>query len=116
MSNTQKRYHEYLRTDDWKLKADRAKAAAGFQCEITWNGVRCRNRAAEVHHNNYRRVYHERPEDLTAVCRDCHRRLHHIAQTVANENQLTLALGPPLEPIDRGDDAALLSGRRPFGS
>jgi hypothetical protein len=53
---------------------------------------------------------------LTAVCRDCHRRLHHIAQTVANENQLTLALGPPLEPIDRGDDAALLSGRRPFGS
>jgi hypothetical protein len=52
-------------------------------------------------------VYQERPEDLTAVCRDCHRRLHHIARTVANDNQLTLAL-TPLEAVDGRDDAALL--------
>jgi hypothetical protein len=52
---------------------------------------------------------------LTAVCRDCHRRLHHIAQTVANENQLTLPLGPPLEAVDGRDDAALLSGRSALG-
>jgi hypothetical protein len=116
MPNAQKRYHQYLRSDAWKLKADYAKAAADFRCQITWNGMRCRNRAAEVHHNNYRRVYQERPEDLTAVCRDCHRRLHHIARTAANENQLALPLGPPLETIDRRDDATLLPGRRPLRS
>lgn len=115
MPNAQKRYHEYLRSDVWKLKADYAKAAAGFRCQITWNGARCRNRAAEVHHNDYRRVYQERPEDLTAVCRDCHRRLHHIAATVANENQLSLPL-TPLEAIDGRDDAALLPRRRSRGS
>jgi hypothetical protein len=111
MPTAQKRYHEYLRSDAWKLKADQCKAAAGFRCQMIWNGKRCCNRAAEVHHNNYRRVYHERPEDLTAVCRDCHRRLHHIARTVANENQLAL----PLEPVDRRDDAAFLPSRRALG-
>jgi hypothetical protein len=53
---------------------------------------------------------------LTAVCRDCHRRLHHIANTVANENQMTLALGPSLETVDGRDDAALLPGRRSLSS
>ena len=114
MARVQKRYHEYLRSDAWKLKADHARAAAGFRCQIVWNGARCANRAVEVHHNNYRRVYQERPEDLTAVCRNCHGRLHHIAQQVANENQLSLPLGPPLEAVDGGNNAALLARRRAF--
>jgi hypothetical protein len=42
-------------------------------------------------------LFHEPPEDLMAVCADCHRRLHHILQTVANENQLPL----PFDEIAR---------------
>jgi hypothetical protein len=53
---------------------------------------------------------------LVAACRDCHRRLHHIASIAANDNQLTLPLGPPLEAVDGRDNAALLPGRRAFGS
>jgi hypothetical protein len=88
-------YREYLRTDAWKLKADQAKAAAGFRCQIVTNGMRCMKRATQAHHLTYRRLFHERPGDLMAVCTECHRRLHHIVGLVANDNQLTLPLAEP---------------------
>ncbi len=34
------------------------------------------NRAEDVHHLTYARLYDEMLFDLIAVCRDCHERLH----------------------------------------
>jgi hypothetical protein len=90
MTHREKLYREYLGTDAWKLKADQAKADAGFKCQLIWNGRRCSNRATQCHHITYARLFHERPSDLMAVCSDCHRRIHHVLQIVANENQLPL--------------------------
>jgi 5-methylcytosine-specific restriction endonuclease McrA len=90
MTHRQKLYREYLRTDAWKRKADQARANAGFQCQFVWNGARCTERATEAHHTNYTRLFHELPADLMACCRKCHKRVHHILEMVANDNQLTL--------------------------
>jgi len=85
-------YREYLKSEAWKLKSDRARAAADFRCQITWNGQRCLSYATETHHDTYRRLFYERPSDLRAVCRSCHMRLHNILQKAANDNQLQLPL------------------------
>jgi hypothetical protein len=90
MTHRQKLYREYRRTDAWKLKSDQAKAAAGFRCQMVWNGQRCPNRCTQTHHVTYARLFHELPEDLMALCDGCHRRVHHIMQMVANDNQLSL--------------------------
>ena len=90
MINRQKLYREYLTTDAWKLKSDQAKAAAGFRCQMVWNGQRCPNRCTQTHHATYVRLFHELPDDLMALCVGCHRRVHHIMQMVANDNQLSL--------------------------
>ena len=93
MSYLKHLYRQYLRTEDWRLKSDRARAAADFRCQVTWNGVRCECYATQTHHDTYRRLGFERPSDLRAVCRRCHMRLHGIVQKAANDNQLEFEYG-----------------------
>ena len=90
MSFHRKAYHQYLKTDAWRLKSDRARARADFRCEATWNGERCLNHATQTHHIHYLNVFDEQPADLMAICRSCHQRKHHIMQQAANDNQLSL--------------------------
>ena len=83
-------YREYLNSDEWKYRSLSARARAAFRCEATYNGIRCGNRATESHHKTYSRLGHERDEDLMAICRLCHKRLHHVVTMAANDNQLPL--------------------------
>ena len=92
MSYSQKIYRRYLNTEAWKLKSDKARAAADFRCQAVWNGEKCLNHATQTHHINYLNVFDEQPEDLMAICRSCHQRKHHIMQQVANDNQMLLPL------------------------
>lgn len=61
-------YHAYLRSDTWRERADEALAAAGYRCRVC-NGVA----DLQAHHRTYDRVGHEAQQDLTVLCRSCHR-------------------------------------------
>lgn len=63
-------YHEYIKTEAWRERAEAAKQRVGHRCQIC-------NRPAgrvtlDVHHRTYERLGNERPEDLTVLCRGCH--------------------------------------------
>ena len=63
-------YHTYIQSAEWKATAAAAKEAAGWRCQI------CNRPSTAVtldaHHRTYERLGHERPEDITVLCRDCH--------------------------------------------
>lgn len=63
-------YQEYIQSEEWLLKADRAKRAAAHRCQI------CNRHEDEVildaHHRTYDRLGKEMDEDITVLCRDCH--------------------------------------------
>lgn len=60
-------YRDYLKTDWWGWKRDKAIRRAHGDCEL------CQERAAkDVHHVTYERLGCERPDDLVALCRRCH--------------------------------------------
>lgn len=60
-------YYEYIKSAEWKSKADAAKERAGGKCQIC-------NKAGNLnaHHRTYERLGKELPEDITVLCRDCH--------------------------------------------
>ena len=63
-------YYEYIKSDEWRKRADAAKQRAGFRCQVC-------NRAyprmlLNAHHRTYERLGHEDPNDITVLCRDCH--------------------------------------------
>lgn len=63
-------YSEYIVSPAWKNKADAAKQRAGYRCQV------CNRHKNEVildaHHRTYERLGHERDEDITVLCRECH--------------------------------------------
>lgn len=63
-------YYEYIKSQEWKEKAEESKARAGNRCQV------CNRSRAEVqldaHHRTYERLGNERPEDITVLCRECH--------------------------------------------
>jgi nucleoside 2-deoxyribosyltransferase len=64
-------YHEYIRSPEWKAKADEAKRRAGGRCQI------CNNPGwLHAHHRTYERLGNELPEDITVLCRGRHARFH----------------------------------------
>ena len=66
------KYHNYLKSDEWQEKRLTVLKKAAFICRD------CRkNKATEVHHETYKRVFNERINDLTALCYKCHRKRHH---------------------------------------
>jgi 5-methylcytosine-specific restriction endonuclease McrA len=73
----QREYRRYLRTDGWKERRQVALDRAGGFCED------CGTRdSLEVHHRTYVRKGAERPEDLVAVCGDCHDERHRGKRTL----------------------------------
>lgn len=63
-------YNEYIKTEEWRQRAEAAKARAGQRCQIC-------NRAAPrvtltVHHRTFERLGQEQPEDLTVLCHSCY--------------------------------------------
>jgi hypothetical protein len=69
-SNTQMDYNKYIKSQEWRTKAEEAKARAGNRCQV------CNRSRAEVqldaHHRTYKRLGKELPEDITVLCRECH--------------------------------------------
>lgn len=63
-------YHTYIQSDEWRATATAAKEAAGWRCQV------CNRPSTAVtldaHHRTYERLGHERPDDITVLCRDCH--------------------------------------------
>nr|BDD44986.1 hypothetical protein 7 [Spirochaetaceae bacterium] len=66
-------YQEYLESDKWKARRERALERAGQKCQVCASIEKL-----EVHHNSYENLGNEKDEDLVVLCGRCHR-LHHIA-------------------------------------
>jgi 5-methylcytosine-specific restriction endonuclease McrA len=67
----QREYRQYLRSEGWMLRRQVALDRARGFCED------CGARGSlDVHHRTYKRKGNERPEDLVAVCRRCHKERH----------------------------------------
>lgn len=63
-------YQKYIRSAEWRKRANAAKKRVGYRCQV------CNRHAREIqieaHHRTYERIGMERPEDITVLCRDCH--------------------------------------------
>lgn len=63
-------YRTYIQSEAWQARADAAKTRADWRCQV------CNRPSSAVplnaHHRTYERLGHERPEDITVLCRDCH--------------------------------------------
>jgi hypothetical protein len=71
METTRVDYAAYLRTDAWRAVRDEAIARAGGRCAI------CNaDGPLQGHHRTYENLGYERPGDVIALCRPCHRRHH----------------------------------------
>jgi hypothetical protein len=66
------KYRDYLSSSDWQSKRRLALERAGNRCQLCAS----RSKQLEVHHNSYKRLGHEEPEDLIVLCRACHQRFH----------------------------------------
>ena len=64
-------YYEYIQSPAWKAKAEVAKKAAGYCCQVCNHG-KDEGARLEAHHRTYKRLGHERPEDITVLCDTCH--------------------------------------------
>jgi len=85
-----KQYLAYIRSPAWKRVREEHLERCDYWCEI------CRKaRACQVHHVTYQRLGWELPQDLTAVCVDCHHKIHCSVFEPANDNQLPLPLADP---------------------
>ncbi len=63
-------YNEYIKSPEWRSRANAAKQRAGYRCRI------CNRHQREIplhaHHRTYERLGHELPDDITVLCEDCH--------------------------------------------
>ena len=66
------RYEDYLKSEHWMMTRAAKLAAAKYRCE------HCGKYAYQVHHQHYLTLGNERNDDLLALCRPCHRKIHGI--------------------------------------
>lgn len=65
----QQGYQYYIRfSSRWRAKRKACYARFGNRCAVCYSPNNL-----EAHHRTYRRLYNEHPDDLTCLCRDCHR-------------------------------------------
>jgi hypothetical protein len=64
-------YAQYLQTEHWSKVRHRALEYAERRCQVCYSP-----KQVEVHHRTYERIGHERPADLTVLCRECHAKHH----------------------------------------
>lgn len=68
-------YRTYIRSQKWRETARAARERAGHKCQLCGRT----DERLEVHHNSYKRLGREKPDDLVCLCATCHR-LHHVHQ------------------------------------
>jgi len=65
--------HQYLISPEWKAKRKQVLKAANYSCQL------CKAETdLHVHHISYKNLFRENPEDLAALCSDCHTYVHSI--------------------------------------
>jgi len=64
-------YHEYLKTDHWKKKREKALQAAKYRCSLC-NG----DGELHCHHRTYKNIGWEQPMDVICLCKECHEVFH----------------------------------------
>jgi len=69
------KYHAYLKTKDWFSKRIKVLKRDNFICQACLE-----NKATQVHHLTYDRVFNEPLFDLVSVCDPCHNSIHNIEQ------------------------------------
>lgn len=63
--------YQYLISPEWKAKRKQALKAANYSCQL------CKAETdLHVHHISYKNLFRENPEDLAALCSDCHTYIH----------------------------------------
>jgi len=67
-------YHEYIQSEAWKQKANDAKDAAGYRCQLCNTSGYVSE--LHAHHRTYERLGAELPTDLIALCDECHKLFH----------------------------------------
>ena len=79
-----KNYEEYLKSDEWKAKAEARKQIDNNRCVMcesmgtNFNKLNC-------HHISYRNIFHEDIEtDLVTVCDSCHKAIHKMMNRITN--------------------------------
>ncbi|RKU22975.1 hypothetical protein C6499_19260 [Candidatus Poribacteria bacterium] len=83
----QNNYPQYLSTNEWTHRANNMRRFVGGRCQA------CNSPGPlEVHHRHYLTIGHERPLDLTVLCRECHQLIHNnreidgIRRPIQNNN------------------------------
>ena len=74
-------YSIYLKSDEWKLIANKCKLLAGNKCSLCHS-----TKSLQAHHLNYNNIGEEKQEDLVCLCSICHSKKHGI-NTLAANNQ-----------------------------
>ncbi len=64
-------YDEYLKTAEWRARANRAKSRYSGKCALD-----ATHEAQEAHHRTYQRRGREYDDDLIPLCRSCHEKFH----------------------------------------
>lgn len=73
------KYYEYLQSPEWNERRKAKLKEAGYRCQLcNSNGVK-----VAVHHRTYERVFNELPEDLIALCEQCHEKFHEKLPEIA---------------------------------
>ena len=95
-------YSTYLASDEWRECSRATIAAAGGICTYC-----CQRPAVQAHHVSYARVGCEHPDDLRAICSQCHRQEHprirpespnHALQRTVPRVTLPASCPPPSPP------------------
>lgn len=66
-----KEYWDYLHSPMWYEKRDAVLRRDRYCCRVCGSRER-----VDVHHINYKRIFHERDSDLMVLCNSCHRLVH----------------------------------------
>lgn len=93
------KYLEYLASDEWKKRRQRAIKRDGGKCRCCGSTTRL-----TVHHLHYDNLYCERTRDLVTLCWECHQDIHRkethdwIMKKIDPDNRIRARLGWRMNP------------------
>ena len=98
MSLKKERYHEYLKSGEWKYIRTEKLKQANFKCD----GCNETKGSMEVHHLTYERVGMELFTDLAVYCHDCHQIAHGLSAQTGWNKYLTQETD--IKPIEKSKE------------
>lgn len=72
------KYQDYLLSDEWSCKKEKAYKLHGNKCMKCWE-----EHSLQIHHATYEHIYDESALELVVLCNTCHELFH---RTYGNEN------------------------------